>query len=352
MPPAARMGDLTAHGGTVVCGEPTVFIGSRLAARLGDPHLCPMSDGAKPHVGGVVISSSKTVWIGRALAARMGDRCGCPSAGTAGAGVPQVIGPGAAPRRASTDANSAEPDTGPHAEVEVTDWDHDGTLDGVQASARGGRMRNSGAVDIGPIELGVRHRMDQDYMEKTAQLSTDEKGGIGVQFKEETGHLKHGAGWSIGPDGEGGANPYLAVEAQYAVAKAESEVDVLVGSDGRRTGFGGIVKADASALSAAADSTISIPLPWGYSINLGGHVEGDVDSFGGGGGVLAFWDSHEERFHLRGLVALKAVLGFELGLNISVGRAYDSLDWAVVVRAATGGIPNPIVTGDATVLIG
>ncbi len=37
MPPAARITDITAHGGSIVLGEPTVLIGGLPAARVGDP---------------------------------------------------------------------------------------------------------------------------------------------------------------------------------------------------------------------------------------------------------------------------------------------------------------------------
>ena len=40
MPPAARMGDTTAHGGVITVGFPTVLIGGQPAARLGDMATC------------------------------------------------------------------------------------------------------------------------------------------------------------------------------------------------------------------------------------------------------------------------------------------------------------------------
>lgn len=48
------------------------------AARVGDPHVCPMSDGPKPHVGGPILPPGwPTVLIGGMPAARMGDMCTC-----------------------------------------------------------------------------------------------------------------------------------------------------------------------------------------------------------------------------------------------------------------------------------
>ena len=81
MPPAARLGDQTAHGGTITVGLPTVLIGGQPAARVGDMHVCPMvTPGVPPvpHVGGPITGpGSPTVLIGGMPAARMGDMCTC-----------------------------------------------------------------------------------------------------------------------------------------------------------------------------------------------------------------------------------------------------------------------------------
>ena len=76
--PAARMGDMTAHGGTVVIGCPTVLIGGQPAARVTDMHVCPLVTGVVPHVGGPVLPpGGVTVLIGGLPAARMGDLLTC-----------------------------------------------------------------------------------------------------------------------------------------------------------------------------------------------------------------------------------------------------------------------------------
>ncbi len=50
------------------------------AARIGDNHICPMSDGPKPHVGGPIVGPGvPTVLIGGMPAAVMGDMCTCVS---------------------------------------------------------------------------------------------------------------------------------------------------------------------------------------------------------------------------------------------------------------------------------
>lgn len=77
--PAARMGDMTSHGGTIVVGVPTVLIGNKPAAVVGQSmHTCPMVNGVVPHVGGPIMPpGSTTVLIGFMPAARMGDQATC-----------------------------------------------------------------------------------------------------------------------------------------------------------------------------------------------------------------------------------------------------------------------------------
>ena len=89
--PAARMGDLTAHGGSIILGCMTVLIGGQPAARITDMHVCPMVTGIVPHVGGVILQpGSPTVLIGGLPAARVGDMATC-------VGPPDVIIPPGCP---------------------------------------------------------------------------------------------------------------------------------------------------------------------------------------------------------------------------------------------------------------
>jgi uncharacterized Zn-binding protein involved in type VI secretion len=93
--PAARIGDLTMHGGALTVGVPTVIIGGKPAATLGDMHVCPMCNPGvppPPHVGGTVMLGSATVFIGGKPAARSGDMCMCSGPpDTVGAGCPTVL---------------------------------------------------------------------------------------------------------------------------------------------------------------------------------------------------------------------------------------------------------------------
>lgn len=77
---AARLGDRTAHGGSIIVGCSTVLIGGQPAARVGDMHECPqVTPGLPPipHVGGPIIMGSPTVIIGGMPAARVTDMAIC-----------------------------------------------------------------------------------------------------------------------------------------------------------------------------------------------------------------------------------------------------------------------------------
>jgi uncharacterized Zn-binding protein involved in type VI secretion len=90
--PAARQGDMSAHGGVITVGYPPVLIGGQPAARMGDMHTCPMSDGPKPHVGGPILTGSATVLIGGQPTARQGDTAACSGPpDTIVGGAPHVL---------------------------------------------------------------------------------------------------------------------------------------------------------------------------------------------------------------------------------------------------------------------
>ncbi len=91
--PAARLGDPTAHGGSIVIGCPTVLIGGMPAARIGDMHVCPMvNPGPVPHVGGPISLGSAGVFIGGMPAARVGDMAVCTGPpDTIAMGCPTVL---------------------------------------------------------------------------------------------------------------------------------------------------------------------------------------------------------------------------------------------------------------------
>jgi uncharacterized Zn-binding protein involved in type VI secretion len=83
--PAARITDMTAHGGVIVGCCPTVLIGGLPAARITDMHVCPMVTVLVPHVGGPILPPGGiTTLIGGLPAARISDMAVC-------VGPPDVI---------------------------------------------------------------------------------------------------------------------------------------------------------------------------------------------------------------------------------------------------------------------
>lgn len=78
MPAAARVGDTTAHGGTVVGpGVATVLVAGQPAAVVGDTHACVIPS-PPPHPPTTpFVAGSATVLIQGRPALRAGDACAC-----------------------------------------------------------------------------------------------------------------------------------------------------------------------------------------------------------------------------------------------------------------------------------
>jgi uncharacterized Zn-binding protein involved in type VI secretion len=90
MPPAARVGDTTVHGGTITGpGVATVLIGGMPAAVAGDLHVCVLPPpGHVPTVSPFPMGSA-TVLIGGRPAIRTTDACICGA--MAAVGAPTVM---------------------------------------------------------------------------------------------------------------------------------------------------------------------------------------------------------------------------------------------------------------------
>ena len=85
MPPAAKILDVTNHGGTIIGpGASTVLIGGLPAAVVGDTHVCVIP----PNTGHLTVSvfpmGSTSVLIGGKPALRAGDACLCGAASIIG----------------------------------------------------------------------------------------------------------------------------------------------------------------------------------------------------------------------------------------------------------------------------
>jgi uncharacterized Zn-binding protein involved in type VI secretion len=91
MPNAARLGDTTNHGGTVVGpGVATVLIGGMPAAVMGDNHVCPIP-AAAPHLPvSPFLIGSTSVFISGRPAIRAGDMALCGASVVVGAPTVQI----------------------------------------------------------------------------------------------------------------------------------------------------------------------------------------------------------------------------------------------------------------------
>ncbi len=90
MPAAARVGDVSNHGGTITGpGVSTVLIGGKPAAVAGDVHICSLPPpGHQPTVSAFP-AGSPTVLIGGRPALRATDACLCGA--MAAIGEPTVL---------------------------------------------------------------------------------------------------------------------------------------------------------------------------------------------------------------------------------------------------------------------
>lgn len=90
MPPAARVTDVSTHGGTILGpGCPTVMIGGMPAAVAGDMHLCSLPPSGHQPTGSPFPTGSTTVLLGGMPALRTTDTCLCGA--MAAVGEPTVL---------------------------------------------------------------------------------------------------------------------------------------------------------------------------------------------------------------------------------------------------------------------
>lgn len=90
MPAAARVGDITNHGGTITGpGVSIVLIGGKPAAVAGDLHVCVLPPVSHQPTSSPFPMGSTTVFIGGRPALRTSDACLCGA--MAVVGEPTVI---------------------------------------------------------------------------------------------------------------------------------------------------------------------------------------------------------------------------------------------------------------------
>lgn len=90
MPAAARVGDTTNHGGTIVGpGAATVLIGGKPAAVVGDMHVCSLPPNTHQPTASAFLIGSTGVLIAGKPALRTADACLCGA--MAAVGEPTVM---------------------------------------------------------------------------------------------------------------------------------------------------------------------------------------------------------------------------------------------------------------------
>ncbi|HEY0672877.1 MAG TPA: PAAR domain-containing protein [Longimicrobiales bacterium] len=90
MPAAARVGDVSNHGGSIVGpGAATVLIGGMPAAVLGDLHVCSLPPSGHQPTASIFPAGSATVLIAGRPALRTTDACLCGA--MAAVGDPTVM---------------------------------------------------------------------------------------------------------------------------------------------------------------------------------------------------------------------------------------------------------------------
>lgn len=86
MTKAARVTDPTSHPGVISGpGDPSVTIGGKPAAVMGDTHTCAFPPPSGPHAPNTIIKGSATVTIGGKPAARVNDSTACGATIVSGA---------------------------------------------------------------------------------------------------------------------------------------------------------------------------------------------------------------------------------------------------------------------------
>ena len=382
--PAAAIGDMAAHGGTILTGSTNVLIGGRPAARVGDTVLCAI------HGPGVISMGSFTVLINGMPAARMGDITGCMVPGLAPVSVPlPVLGPppvppgakpieGAlslAPGNANMHAvndKSKDGVSAMHMEGSISDANSDGGLDSIEGSMEGVRMRNAGQKNVGEVELGGTHSMDVLYASaKVSNLEAPpgQEGGS-VSGMAEAGMLKWGVGGTVGAKDAKGLNPALGVTGEANMMHAKAEGDLLIGSDQNRVGLVGKGEAGAEALKGEVGTVVTSPTFFGGNIQVTGKASGALGTVGAGAGAWLYYDKKQGRMRGGIMGILKVLVGLGAEVEVSVGRAFKEDPEPVPAPPpalsagslfggygntpglGAAGLPGTVLLGNLTVLIG
>ncbi len=296
--PAARMTDLTAKGGTIVTGLPTVLIGMQGGGAGG-------GGAGAPGMGAPTSLFDRfTQLVSDFLSAVFAEQ-------------QQLFNDG-------FDKAFAE-----SADKLSKFFYAEGSLE-VEREGLVGRL-------LGKFDAGLaKWDTSGHFFDAFPYVGGYTKGDVlRVQAKDELGFV-HGGGHTIsgkasGASAEGGFfvgndenNPWYQVGVKGAAGQAEATGEGLVGHDGRRTGVAVGGKVAAEGLAGDVISEVNIPIPFtDYSISARGKLGGSAYSVGGEGRGYGFYDSETERTHAGLAGEIDAGLGLGGALDLSIGKRYE-----------------------------
>ncbi len=381
---AARALDPTIHGGFIAFGDLTVLIGGLPAARIGDPHVCPLAPPLlPPHVGGWIATGSLTVLIGGKGAARQTDTCACCVAPLS-TPAPASASPADRPHG---QAGKTETRVGHHAGWDlgrVVRQDIDAAGDGYAELHKTDHAAAYRAEQSSALWGFLRHKQEvragYNQAEHTTRGGAHEVSGV----KNETGVLKE-EHELVGGDED---NPLFQYNLKQKILAAEvSGGEPLFGWDDRgRIGIG-VERGGEAALAAwevrAKNDLVMMPLLTpaalaarkfaGVSADMTGAASVSVGDVGATGGGWLYYEDGRINWSIKGQIHLGIGISFELGASVGVMKGRGFLDYfrdeplhldpvlvdllverakAAMTSHLLATIPNTIMTGCPTVLIG
>ncbi|MBW8726053.1 MAG: type VI secretion system tip protein VgrG [Inquilinus limosus] len=145
--------------------------------------------------------------------------------------------------------------------------------------------------------------------------------GMGAQVSGEAAMARLKAGGNVGDPATGS----FGLSGEGKLFAAEASAGYTFGDDGQRIGIAGAAKASAAAVDGKAEGQFSVPIGWlpgvpdDWTLGAKGSASGSLGSVGGGAGGHAYYDRADSRYHAGAFGELEALVGVELGTDISVG---------------------------------
>lgn len=336
MPPAARQGDVTVHGGTIAAGDPTVLINGMPAARQGDMHVCPIATGAVPHVGGPVAVGAPTVFIGGMPAARVGDPCMCT-------GPPDTIAAGEQTVQVRSGGNPVMIGGGGQVQIGGSG---PVVIGGGTVSGRGGTRSGAGrqGAVASAVAAGANFPGDSEKGEHWIQFRFEDAAGrhvVGVPYELQGPDDNEYSGWLQGgglvyegnlSDGRGTATVKQLSGAEWSTDEARpgDEVTVTATAKGFDDGTPATVQIKEVPVEGGSASVVKemetsvrkeeVEVTWTYTYD--GVSGGASDATDGEGGILPGYVA-EVRVDGYPLTRVTGVLTYKDDLRIQLRRKTD-----------------------------